>query len=139
MSDQPSIQFSINEKIISNTSFRWMSLRWKNVLQACWISPAACCLKITHIPTKIDNSIWKVTFSFILKNYDNYTTSLHLRFLSHDTNFRHVRWITHGKSLPAFCEMMERKTEIWSRRRLNLSDALLSFYFQNKIKRQNAD
>ena len=55
-------------------------------------------------------------------------------FLSRDINFRHVHWITHGKSLPAFCEMMEGKTEIWPRRRLILSDALLSFYFQNKIK-----
>ena len=60
-------------------------------------------------------------------------------FLSRDINFRHVRWITHGKSLPAFCEMMEGKTEIWERRRLNLSDAILIFYFQNKIKKQNAD
>ena len=57
-------------------------------------------------------------------------------FLGRDINFRHVHWITHGKSLPAFCEMMERKTEIWPRRRLILSDALLSFYFQNKIKKQ---
>ena len=36
-------------------------------------------------------------------------------------------------------EMMEGKTEIWERRRLNLSDALLSFSFHNKIKKQNAD
>ena len=52
-----------------------MSLFWRNVLQACWINPAACCLKRTHISIKIDNSIRKVTFSFILKNHDYYTTS----------------------------------------------------------------
>ena len=114
-----------------------MSLRWRNVLQACWISPAACCLKRTHISIKIDNSIRKVTFSFIKKkNYDNYTTSLRPMFLNRDINFCLVRSITHGKSLTAFCEMMQGKTEIWERRRLNLSNALLSFYFRNKIKKQ---
>ena len=35
--------------------------------------------------------------------------------------------------------MMEGKTEIWERRRLNLSDPLLRFYLQNELKKQNAD
>ena len=61
-------------------------------------------------------------------------------FVNRNKIFCLVRSITHGKSiLPAFCEMIEGKTEIWERRRLNLTDALLSYYFQNKIKKQNAD
>ena len=54
-------------------------------------------------------------------------------FLGRDINFRHVRWITHGKSLPAFGEMMERKTEIWERtRKLERCIAQLLFPKQNK-------
>ena len=34
----------------------------------------------------------------------------------------------YGKQLPAFCEMMERETEICEGRRLHLRDTLLSFY-----------
>ena len=55
-------------------------------------------------------------------------------FLGRDINFRRVHWITHGKSLRAFCEMMEGKTEIWERRRLNLSDGLLSFFSKTNLK-----
>ena len=35
----------INEKITSNTSFRLISFRRRNVFQTRWMMPAACCLK----------------------------------------------------------------------------------------------
>ena len=34
-----------NEKITSNTSFRLISFRQRNVFQTRWMMPAACCLK----------------------------------------------------------------------------------------------
>ena len=55
----------INEKIISNTSFRWMIFRWKNALQAHWIRLAACCSKRKHILIEIDNRVRKFTIIFI--------------------------------------------------------------------------
>ena len=59
----------INEKIISNTSFRWMIFRWKNTLQAHWIRLAACCSKRKHISIEIDNRVRKFTIIIFLLYY----------------------------------------------------------------------
>ena len=83
----------INEKIISNTSFRWMIFRWKNTLQAHWIRLAACCSKRKHILIEIDNRVRKFTIIFI---FFYYITFLRVLFLSRNINFRHVRCITHA-------------------------------------------
>ena len=85
----------MNEKITFNTCFRLVSFRRRNVFQARWMMPAACCLKRKQLFSQKWELCMKYHFS--LNCYYFYLHSLlFLRWMSLTDliHLRHLRCIT---------------------------------------------